>query len=51
MKIIEALTSVLLYSIGTLLLFVGVLTAVGMIGIPIMFIGKKLQDASEIVGG
>ena len=50
MRTLDAFSSVFMYSMGTFLLFVGVLTAAGLIGIPIMIIGKKMQDASEQIG-
>ena len=50
MRTLNITFSVFMYSMGTLLLFVGVLTAAGLIGIPIMNIGKKMQDASYEIG-
>ena len=51
MKAVNAILSVSMFAIGTLLLFVGVLTAAGLIGIPIMIIGKRIQDESIKLGG
>jgi len=50
MEIIEVIVSLIIFSIGTLLKFIGIFTAAAIIGIPILIIGDKMQKASEKIG-